>query len=145
MKTRSAVFGSIVLAAFAVGGFAPAHAGTVSFNFDGFCDGMTVKITNKTFVVGTSTGCLAGYVDEGFKGKNTHLATPPVLVISSNNNGVNPLTYVVDLTDGVWANYTTTDGVTQTQINSGTISIVTPQAAAAAAPNGSPPSTAPAK
>jgi hypothetical protein len=98
---------------------------TYNLTFDGFCDGMNLTISNTVYVVGQSTGCSAGKVDEGFTAKRGKFR---YLDVSSNDNGDNlPLTFVFDDPKGGsghgWCVSNTTDGVTQNVINCGSYTI----------------------
>lgn len=67
---KLALAGAAFALAAAIGAPSFAHdaAGTRTYHltFDGFCDGMNLTISNTVYVVGQSTGCSAGKVDEGF-------------------------------------------------------------------------------
>jgi hypothetical protein len=120
-------------------GTTSAFAAKYDISFDGYCDGMNLKVTSGVYVVGQSTGCLAGDVNEGIIG--TVKNAPPeagtkanVLVVSSTNFGDGvAATYVINLTAQTWANYYTTDGVTQTLLYTGTFSYGEPAAVIAGA------------
>jgi hypothetical protein len=135
-----------IVAALLVCGATSAFAETYNFTFDGYCDGMTLKVSDGTYVVGTSTGCNAGYVNEGLMAFVAN--APPelgtrakVAVVSSNSSGAAiALTYVINFSAATWANYYTMNGKTQIQFAAGTLTFVTPEAAPAATGG---PSTAP--
>lgn len=99
---------------------------TYDITFDGYCDGMNLTLSNKYYVVGQSTGCSAGGVDEGFTATRSGIK---YLDISSNNSGSSwALTFIFTVpiqTGGHWTLYGTTDGVTQSFINSGTYTVGT--------------------
>jgi hypothetical protein len=105
-----------------------------NFSFDGFCDGMTLTVTSGLYVVGQSTGCFAGGIEEGLIG-GIQTADPEagtkarVLIISSNNFGAGTTaTYVINLLAKTWADYVTRDGVTQFENASGTLTFERPAA-----------------
>jgi hypothetical protein len=110
-----------------------ASAGAASaknISFDGYCDGMNIKVTS-TSAVATSTGCATG-VNEGVSGKVDKLAN---LILSSTNYGSATVaeTYVLEYplrTGNSFTVYITTDGITQTLFSTGTYTMGTPAAVA---------------
>lgn len=130
-KISSAVAGLILATAFGANGFGSEpvrpKSHTYDITFDGFCDGVNLTLSNKYYIVGQSTGCSAGAVDEGFTATRSGVK---YLDISSNNNGGDQaLTFVFDLpisTGRGWCVYNTTDGVTQNVLNCGTYTVDAP-------------------
>jgi hypothetical protein len=91
--------------------------------FDGsgyeFCNRLDLTLTFKIYVVGTSTGCISGGLEEGFQAKIAG-NKDEILFVSTNDFGSSDTyTYAINLGDDTWQLWATTNGTTQSVINSG--------------------------